>query len=495
MYGQLNAIAKEFNFPSTTGLCLYLQLNEDGVAVTPRISDESWYMLWSNLFDAPSVGRGQPIGGRIEFDIDFGQARWYSPWLSTLSQDHIERSTSRGLSFSHTHRGSVNEDGYRDLDGINSHLPHPRSTSVSTRHVPRKLSLVDRFDIANGGQEFLDPGQSKALPKALSPIVQEDEPKSARHQLDDRVRSWRASSQAGLEPIDLSNHAAPDDNPPTNPELELNLEDFTWSISSLGPGDYEVMSVDSSPNCLLSPDIANRMLDDSPPTPSTATSWGAPSYCLSSQLEYFESVSLDLGIRNIFSRPLTPATMTSWGPASPAASVSDWYSEVVRPRSVHLCERGVFSRPATPSTATSWGAPLSYPPTPITPYRVSTPDAAQRAFDHAKETGTFVSHLGSVENTWKFVWPYLKVADISTVKVTRGQGYPEFSICKFFSSSNGLEKLIHHFTSDPPVYPNFDLYPPPPASTSTNQQIDAADSQPGTIFVAASQYPQFNLCK
>jgi hypothetical protein len=452
MFGQLNAIAKEFNFPSTTGLCLYLQLNEDGVAMTPRISDESWHMLWNNLFDTPSVRHGPPIGGRIEFDIDFGQARWYSSWLSTTSQDHIERSTSRVPSFFHAHRDSVNEDGYRDLDNINPHLSHRRSTSVSIRHVPRKLSLVDRFDIVSGGQDLSDPGQSKAPSKALSPIAQEDEPKSARYQLDDRVRSWRASaimattslasSQVDPESMNLPDHMAPHDNSPTNPELELNIEDFTWSISSLGPGDYDVMSVGNSSNCLPSPDIANRMLDDSPPTPSTATTWGAPSYCLSSPLDQLESSSLDLGFRNTFSRPITPTTMTSWGPASPAVSVFDWYHEVFRPRSVHLGDRGVFSRPATPSTATSWGAPLSYPPTPITPYHVSTPDVAQRTFDHAKEIGTLVSRSDPVENVWKFVWPYLKVANISTVKVMREQGYPELSICKLFSMFNKLENFL-----------------------------------------------------
>lgn len=464
--------------------------------MTPRISDESWHMLWNNLFDTPSVSRGPPIGGRIEFDIDFRQARWYSSWSSSTGQDPTERPTSRvpslATSLFHTHRDSVNEDGFRDLDNINFPLSRPRNTSV--RHVPRKLSLVDRFEIPSGGPGQFDPGQSEAPVKALSPIAQEDEPKSARHQLDDRVRSWRASAimgttspargQADIEPMNLPSRIALHDNIPINSESELNFEDFTWSISSPGPEDYDVVSVGNHSNRLPSPDIANRMLDDSPPTPSIATTWGAPSYSLCSSPGYYRPSSLDLGFRNTFSRPLTPTTMTSWGPASPAVSVFDLYQEVPRPRSVHLGDRGVFSHPVTPTTATSWGAPLSYPPTPTTDYHVSTPDAAQRSFDYAQEIVT--SYSGSVGETWKFVWPYLKVVDIGTIKAMREQVYPNFSICMCLIETG----TYAHITLDPPVYPNFDLYPA--AAASANRQSDVTRSQSG---VTTCQYPQLDICK
>ena len=71
MYAQLGAIAREFNFPSIVGICLYMHANEGGILYTPRISEESWGILWGHLFDpnAPGPSGGLPISGRIEFDI------------------------------------------------------------------------------------------------------------------------------------------------------------------------------------------------------------------------------------------------------------------------------------------------------------------------------------------------------------------------------------------------------------------------------------------
>lgn len=71
MYAQLGAIARELNFPSIVGICLYMHINEGGVLYTPRISEESWGILWGHLFEpnAPGPSGGLPISGRIEFDI------------------------------------------------------------------------------------------------------------------------------------------------------------------------------------------------------------------------------------------------------------------------------------------------------------------------------------------------------------------------------------------------------------------------------------------
>ena len=85
MSTQLTAIAKEFSFPSTSGICLYFHTTQAGVTVTPRISEDSWGVLWSHLFDArsPAPSPSQmPICGKIEFDIDFRRARWYDSWIS-----------------------------------------------------------------------------------------------------------------------------------------------------------------------------------------------------------------------------------------------------------------------------------------------------------------------------------------------------------------------------------------------------------------------------
>lgn len=71
MYAQLGAIAREFNFPNIVGISLYMHVDEAGTLFTPRISEESWGILWGHLFEpnAPSPNGGLPISGRIEFDI------------------------------------------------------------------------------------------------------------------------------------------------------------------------------------------------------------------------------------------------------------------------------------------------------------------------------------------------------------------------------------------------------------------------------------------
>ena len=84
MYAQLGAIAREFNFPSTTGICIYMHVNESGSLLAPRISEESWNILWGHLFEpnAPSPTSGIPICGRIEFDIGRFRNGFPSPVLA-----------------------------------------------------------------------------------------------------------------------------------------------------------------------------------------------------------------------------------------------------------------------------------------------------------------------------------------------------------------------------------------------------------------------------
>src|SRR5712691_7754338 len=80
MYAQLGAIAREFNFPSTSGICLYMHVNEAGGLFAPRISEESWGILWGHLFEpnAPCPTSGLPISGRIEFDVGrFRNGAWH----------------------------------------------------------------------------------------------------------------------------------------------------------------------------------------------------------------------------------------------------------------------------------------------------------------------------------------------------------------------------------------------------------------------------------
>ncbi|PSR73395.1 hypothetical protein PHLCEN_2v10687 [Hermanssonia centrifuga] len=482
MSSQLGAIAREFAFPSTSGLCLYLHTVHGGVSMTPRISDESWQLLWAHLFEArsPTIPPPQlPISGKIEFDIDLSKARWYEAWLGLGRRDFVDVpvsvTPSRAQSVSHWRGDSrttiLDDQGEDQLDSISLlHLARP-SRTPGHRHIPRKLSLLDRLESSSirSGSKLVPRNLSPPSPaeqtnnlglNALSPIVQEDEPKSGKKDIDRMVNSWRASAslvasplyatgQTSLDPANLPNSLPIAEDSPVDADAhsELNLDDFAWSVSSLGPPDYDDYEddedmhsleswrlpsvhldrrlqgsvcltpttctswgppdydIDFSPLSLISrlpsPDLATRMIEDCPATPSTATSWG-PDYgleysplSLTSQLP-----SPDIATRMIEDCPPTPSTATSWGPDydleySPLSITSRLPSPDIATRMLEDC-------PPTPSTATSWGAPLSWPPSPATPFYVRTPDAGQRAFDVDGPSRP----LPSRPEPWHQVWPY-----------------------------------------------------------------------------------------
>ncbi|TFK43498.1 hypothetical protein BDQ12DRAFT_675075 [Crucibulum laeve] len=468
MYGQLTAIAREFNFPSTAGLCLYLQLTEDGITMTPRISDDSWQLIWGHIFDSStptsSSLRGPPIGGKLEFDIDLRQARWYAAWISSLHREHLDVPVSAFPSaapsvvhYRAESRTTLADDHVLDNDHQAAENTSVTSRHAPSRHVPRKLSLVDRFDVVSTRSDsrpasrsaLSPPEQQHTASQVLSPIFQEEEPKSARNDINSKIKSWRASAvlkpsalsttgQMSLEPANMPNNVYIDDGVIDTPADELNLEDFDWSVTSAGPEDYDPMSPLSwdrvssvhianrlegsvcltpsdctsfgpsdyslpSPvpsfDRLPSPDLAYRMFEDSPPTPLTATSWGPPLSYPPSPMSDHRAPSVDIGERMVFSRPLTPSTATSWGPSDRSWPLSPM-STYSYSRSIHLADRGEYSRPITPCTATSWGAPLSYPPSPTTPFYVQTPDAGHRGFEDIS------NFLMTTHRPWNHSWPY-----------------------------------------------------------------------------------------
>lgn len=413
MYAQLTVIAREFNFPSTTGLCLYLGMPENNLSMIPRISDETWPILWNHLFEARSPVlqiQQLPVCGRIEFDIDLDKARWYDAWLASSRRTSHDVTASIAPSLSHW-RDESKTTHPDDLlgDEESAYVPQQTRTAIQ-RHVPRKLSLLDRLESASAISATVPPSEN-----ALPPIVQEEEPPATP--LRSRVKSWRASSsvaptplaangQISLDPVHMPNAVVLVDTPSVSTvegdgERPLNLDDYAWSVSSLGPPDHDDLdspvswsrvpsvhldrrmegSVLLSPSYatsfgpdddyeslysfvsrLPSPDIALRMLEDVPPTPSTATSWGPPLDYPPSPLSISRPPSVDIAYRAMSSRPATPSTATSWGPSSWPASPAYSHPDHRAP-SLDLGERADWSRPVTPSTATSWGPP-SYPPSP-----------------------------------------------------------------------------------------------------------------------------------
>ncbi|KAF7789376.1 hypothetical protein EIP86_000320 [Pleurotus ostreatoroseus] len=441
MSGQIGAIAREFSFPSTSGICLYLHTSIEGLATMPRISDEAWQMLWAAYFEprspTTSMSPGQlPISGRIEFDIDFRKARWYETWLGSGRRDLVDVpvsvTPSRPQSVSHWRgdsRTTFLDDQQDDPNESASMLTLARGGTGRSRHIPRKLSLLDRVEALSlrSGSKLnprnLSPPSPGPVPRdavaaatvvagsilALSPVAQEEEPKSARKDINMLVNSWRQSASLAASPLAATGQTSldpanmPNDLPLVEDEAaeELNLDDFAWSVSSLGPpsdeGDDDGASLESWR--LPSVHMDRRMAGSVCLTPTTQTSWG-PQW--DSEFDDFDlddaDVEIywtpDLAARMLEDCPPTPTTATSWGPASydAASPLSDASFAI----SIDLAHRGAGSVMLTPTTATSWGPPLEWPPSPAEPFYVRTPDVGQRTFDVDAPR----------EGPWHHVWPY-----------------------------------------------------------------------------------------
>lgn len=423
MYGQLTAIQREFGFPSTSGLCLYLHVTENGMAMAPRVSDETWQLLWGHLFDeraVPPIGR-LPIGGQIEFDIDVQRARWYNSWLSggirdeTMSVASFAPSHWRGDSRTTFAGAEVAIDDPAEETGSQAKTPMPMA-----RHAPKQLSLLNRFDGSpsfrsisrRSSRAAISPPEHTIAQVATVPddLVEEDEPQTAKVALDKVVESWRAAANVGptlstltgqtsLDPVNMPNTLALDVLPsaPAGDEDEvsvLNLDDYAWSISSAGPPS-EWPESPLSWNEGISVHIDRRAQGSVCLTPSTCTSFGPPDSWPASPVGFASPLpSPDIAYRMLYDVPLTPMTATSWGapsewPESPA------YDS--RAPSIDLGHRGDYSRPVTPGTATSWGAPSEWPESPILDSPIHTPHLGDRMFEGA--------HPSSSTSIWNQVWP------------------------------------------------------------------------------------------
>ncbi|KAG2042809.1 hypothetical protein BDR03DRAFT_1005732 [Suillus americanus] len=374
MYGQLTAIAREFNFPSTVGLCLYHHITENGITMTPRISEDAWQYLLAHLTESRNGSQQLPIGGRIEFDLDLNKARWFDAWLAgTLRDDTIVPAPQSHASILHLHGDSkttfaeehiVNEDRW-DNQTIQSN-----SKPTTIRHAPKKLSLVDRLD-STALQDSYKASQATSPPPnhvahQLSPIPQSAVPQTSKAELRRRVNSWRAS--ALLDPASMTESYQPIPNATLGAaaiettdeypiEVEagvqkpLNLADFAWSVTSAGPLSLPLHSPLSS--CRLpSVHLDRRMQESVLLTPITATSWGPPDDDWLSDVSSIDRLpSPDIGRRMLESAPLTPATATSWGPAD------DWRSDVAsidRLPSPDIAHRMLEDTLASPASGAPW---------------------------------------------------------------------------------------------------------------------------------------------
>ena len=230
--------------------------------MSPRVSDESWSILWGSLFEDRQQN-GLPIAGRIEFDIDLRKARWFDAWVAACRREYdIATSAPPSVRLS-SHRRDDSRTSYmqeqqEEIPDESSLTTPQRASIVPVRHLPRRLSLLERADASSargsirGGYQptasARDDGTAIATARVLSPVLQEDEPRTAKrvNDIEKKVQTWRAVSnptlpahsstgQTALDPVNIPNTVPLPEFDDAGNESELNLDDFAWSISSLGP--------------------------------------------------------------------------------------------------------------------------------------------------------------------------------------------------------------------------------------------------------------------
>ncbi|KAF8138730.1 hypothetical protein EV363DRAFT_1522044, partial [Boletus edulis] len=286
MFGQLTAIVREYNFPSTLGLCLYLHINEGGVMMTPRISEDSWQYLFGHLFDGhPTLGGQLPIGGSIEFDIDLNKARWFDAWVSGNLRDSYPVSPPFLDTRWQGEFQTINVDKPPVEDRWNatgSRTPVASSQPETRRHLPKKLSLVDRLEQQHGVHAPQDyPNHPDSTPThgtfASSPILQSSSPRVAQSDLERRVHSWRTNTEFSIvenyqpaSDVKISMDVATMER---HSEQEVDIDEFLWSITSVGPHSSATESpiVSSRPSSVHPDHRANETV---PLSSTTKTSWG-----------------------------------------------------------------------------------------------------------------------------------------------------------------------------------------------------------------------------
>ncbi|KAG8860557.1 hypothetical protein FRB96_003811 [Tulasnella sp. 330] len=406
-FAQLNSITREFGLPSPIGICLYLQVTEGPHAFSPRLSDDTWSALWAPFLStfqedrAPSLPSSLPIAGRIEFDLDLRQAKWYQGWMNgTLnlevggqlrdgSYDSMESGvggTGAGVSSGERAMGSNQSmtlaqvedvaDGYVDYA---SEAGLRRRSSLASRYFslgaqsvasgttttrqhppPRRLSLLGRrehpdlpsihpppqrqsttrlsitslqaltTETSIGGQL---PTPIKTYPHGLSPIPQSnvDTPLSSRphHQKDvnSLVQRWRHSSTGAspIEPLETPQrsplahtHSAVDPAEEfTRRVAAMNMDDYTWSVSSLGPPSPLLSPLASVEPRMNAQHEGERIASPTSTESSFRTSWGPSDrtfdWNLGQEDEGHRYPTPDIAARMIEESPITPLDLDAVG--------------------------------------------------------------------------------------------------------------------------------------------------------------------------------------
>jgi len=133
-----------------------------GITTTPRISHESWQLFWGYFSDglSSSSERRPPIAGRVEFDIDLQRARWYATWITSRHRElrdqpvhHIPSSAQSLAHYPGEGRSTVAHFPISEDYADEKTLLQQRIAPI-TRHIPKKLSLVERFDVLSARSDL-----------------------------------------------------------------------------------------------------------------------------------------------------------------------------------------------------------------------------------------------------------------------------------------------------------------------------------------------------
>ena len=352
MYGQLNAIAREYNFPSIMGLCLYLHINENGITMAPRISEDSWQYAFGHLFETrpPSGSQQLPIFGRIEFDIDLNKARWFDAWISGILRDSdpfLPVVASEASLAAHQREESlamrVDELPAEDQWNTSSHTLVAEPRPETLRYLPKKLSLVDRLDShsLHIPPKLQSHSHHPDFPHthefaALSPVPQLGIPQVAKSELARHTNSWQETTELcpvskketqQLAVVDVGESAGVMDvgaySLERNFQQSVNINKHLWPITSAEPDGLIMKSPIASPR-LSSIHFDRRADRTTPTTPTTMTSWGPPDdeWC-SVVSDVSRLPSPDIGER-VIEDVLAPRPRAVWGNSFGWHSAMTW---------------------------------------------------------------------------------------------------------------------------------------------------------------------------
>ncbi|KIK98045.1 hypothetical protein PAXRUDRAFT_31440 [Paxillus rubicundulus Ve08.2h10] len=509
MYGQLNAIAREYNFPSTVGICLYLHICENGITMTPRISDDSWQYLFSHLFEgrSPTGAQQLPIGGSIEFDIDLNRARWFDAWVSGTLRNpdpmvppavpSHSSSVHHWRGDSPTTNGDEEQPNYERRNASGSQTLARNSRSATLRHLPKKLSLVDRLEAQamQSAPERRVLHDSFPMMQPLSPIPQSAVSRTATNELERRVNPWRTTTE--LNPVSLAAayQPTPDASVPAtaatideyalghNLREGVNLAEYRWSVTSAGP----VSPVSESP-------VSSHHLPlvhlDRRANGSVRITSGTETSCSPADGDRYSDESgipplpaPDPGQRTVEDTK-APRNYAVWG------SSFGWHSAVTW-RNVYPYSVGQ-EKSAIPIQLQSSGAllphcsnfvvyPVMYPHLDIHPsFSLGNSKPSARP--------TWGSSFGwQRETTWRKVWPHSTATVLFPAPVQlRGAGNVE----------PGYPNLCIY----PAVYPYFDIYPARVVEEDVSQPVSVVLRGPSALIshypnlvIYPAVYPHFDI--